>query len=363
MSECGVVIDLGSANTRFGFAGNDVPSSFPTVVGLPRSSSYGSSASEEFYVGKEAIDRMDSVAWRFPVERGLVADWSDAEKVVRHVLKSSMPTEKKILFTEPPFNPKSNREKMVQLTFEKLAFDSCFVQLQSVLSLYASGRTTGLVCECGEGVTFTTPVYEGYNSSHAILREDIAGRDITDYLISLMSQNGYRFPSSTCRESARLVKENLAYISLDYDTESATDKSYVLPDGQTVTLGRERFQCTEPIFRPSLLGLALPGVHELIYSSITKSDVDIRKDLSRNIVLSGGATNITGYSERLQKELHTLVPTSMMVKVIAPEDRKISTWIGGSILASLSTFQSMWVSKEEYNETGPSVVLKKCAHV
>ena len=67
-----------------------------------------------------------------------------------------------------------------------------------------------------------------------------------------------------------------------------------------------------------------------------------------------------GLSDRMQKEITALAPSSTKVKIIAPPERKYSVWIGGSILASLSTFQQMWISKQEYDESGPSIVHRKC---
>ena len=102
------------------------------------------------------------------------------------------------------------------------------------------------------------------------------------------------------------------------------------------------------------------GAHEFCYNSIMKCDVDIRKDLYGNIVMSGGTTMYPGIADRVQKEVQALAPPTMKIKVIAPPERKYSVWIGGSILASLSTFQQMWITKEEYDEAGPSIVHRKC---
>ena len=114
------------------------------------------------------------------------------------------------------------------------------------------------------------------------------------------------------------------------------------------------------LFQPSFIGKEASGIHDCTFQTIMKCDVDIRKDLYGNVVLSGGTTMFAGIADRMIKEVTALAPSSMKIKVVAPPERKFSVWIGGSILASLSTFQQMWIAKSEYDESGPSIVHRKC---
>jgi actin, other eukaryote len=222
------------------------------------------------YVGDAAMARRGVLLIKYPLEHGIVTNWDDMEKIWNHAFITELrvdPQEHPVLLTEAPLNPKANRERMTQIMFENFGIPAFYVAIQAVLSLYSSGRTTGIVIDSGDGVTHTVPIYEGFSLPHAVLRIDLAGRDLTEWLAKLLMERGHSFTTSAEMEIVRDIKQQLCYVAENYDKEleesdsnASLVKEYELPDGQVITVGHERFTCPEALFRPTLIGSEATGM-------------------------------------------------------------------------------------------------------
>ena len=364
-----IIIDNGSGYCKAGFSGEEGPRAvFPAIVGRPKNPGIMVGAEKkDFFVGLQAEEKRGILHLAYPIEHGIVTDWNDMEKIWDHTFTNELrvtPEEHNVMLTEAPINPKHNREKMAQIMFETFNVQGLYIAIQAVLSLYSAGKFTGIVCDSGDGVTHMVPIYDGYSLPHCVLRMDLAGRDVTDFLIKILNEVNVSLTTSAEREIAKDIKEKTCYVALDPETEinEVKEMSYEMPDGTVIKVKDQRFRAPEILFHPEQCGKEPGGVDQKCFDSIGKSDIDVRKDLYQCIVLSGGTTMFTGLPERLTKEVKALAPESMKnnVKVIAVPERKYSVWIGGSILSSISTFGCMWITREEYNESGPQVVHRKC---
>lgn len=254
--------------------------------------------------------------------------------------------------------------------FEQFNISGLYLINQALLALYDTGRINGIVIDCGYGLTQIVPVQEGYVYRDGVITSNLAGNDLTQYLTDMLSKKGScSFTAGAVKDDVDEIKKMACYVAKNFDQElrgtsmSSNERSYDLPQGQVlkrVKLGGERIKCPEILFKPYLAGVDSTGIHEKIYHSITKCPADFQKILYQNIVVCGGSTLLPGFLDRLEKEIKVLVAQDTPIKLIAPPNRAMSTWTGGSILGSLSTFAQMWIGKQEYDEHGPNIVHRKC---
>jgi len=274
-----------------------------------------------------------------------------------------------VLLSEYILSGKANSERATQMMFERFNVPAFLSQASGVLAVYASGRTDACVVEVGDGTSSVSIVGQAHAIKAFTKCIPIAGREITDHMMKLLTTRGYSFTTTSEREIVRDIKEKLCFVSTEFGADqqnsavsSSVEKSYELPDGQVITVGNERFRAPEILFTPELYGVEAQGLTEMVFDSCTSADLDFfSTDVT--VVLAGGSTMFPGIADRMDRELRELFTAAGIVtklKVVAPPERKYSSWIGGSILASLSTFQRQWISKEEYDENGPAIVHRKC---
>lgn len=318
------------------------------------------------FVGQKLDEHRGAFLLQFPMDKGRVVDggWEGMERVWDHVYSeqnlNARRDEHPALLTEAPLNPRANRDQTAEIFFETFRTPALFFAPPSVLSLYASGRTTGVVLDVGEGVTHCVPVYEGHALPHSVMRSDVAGRDVTARLQLLLRRCGLSFTTTAESDLVKTMKEEIGYVApnpTEIDEKDANTQ-YQLPDGQTVNLGSERHQSPEILFNPSIIGSEELGVADVLVKSILKSDIDLRSTLFSQIVLSGGSTMLPGFGDRMLYEVRSRCPSHTRIRISAPPDRMHSTYVGGSILASLATFKTMWVTRAEYEEHGANILHK-----
>lgn len=381
-----VVCDNGTGFVKCGFAGDNFPRHiFPSMVGRPilRSDEHIADdvVMKDLMVGDEAAAARAMLEVSYPVDNGIIRSWEDMQHVWDYTWNEKLkidPTECKVMLTEPPMNPKSNREKLVEVMFETYGFQGVHVSIQAVLTLYAQGLLTGVVVDSGDGVTHIVPVYEGYALPHLIKRLDVAGRHITQYLIKLLLLRGYAFNRTADFETVRQLKEKLCYVCYDHELEkklaletTTVVQEYTLPDGRPIKVGAERFECAEALFNPGRIDVDSKGVAELIFEVIQSSDMDCRPEFYKHIVLSGGSTMYPGLPSRLEKEITALYKEKVLkgdesglarfkLRIEDPPRRKHMVYLGGAVLADIMKDKdSFWMSKAEYEEQGLRV-LEKC---
>ncbi|MGH0170313.1 UNVERIFIED_CONTAM: hypothetical protein FKN15_070050 [Acipenser sinensis] len=370
-----IVLDTGSSLMKAGFADQDLPTTiFPTVIGWPKYKEVMNGRFErEAYIGHDAQHMRGVLSLKYPMQHGIIQNWDEIEKIWHHTFHHQLcvdPEEHPVLLTEAVLNPQENRRRMVEIMFETFHVPLTYVALQAVLALLATGRSTGVVFESGDGLGHSVPVYEGYGLPHAIQRFNLAGQDITQQLKKLLQERGFSFRTSAELEIVREVKEKCCYVAQDYEAElrgsrgpeTDTEMYYTLPDGQVINMGNERFRAPEILFKPELVGRDHYGMHESVFRSILRCDMDLRRTFMGNIILSGGNTMLSGLPLRLQDEIRSMVAVDLSdsVRVASPKDRDFSVWRGGAVLTSLPSFSAAWISQGEYEEFGPDIVFRKC---
>uniref|UniRef100_A0A7S1AUT6 Actin n=1 Tax=Noctiluca scintillans TaxID=2966 RepID=A0A7S1AUT6_NOCSC len=363
-----VIIDNGSGVCKAGLSTSQQPTVvFPEIIGRPRER-WKPSLDMDFYCGDEVAEHRSKLSVSYPLQNGIIENFEEMQWLWDYTFKALGVNagEHPVLLTEPPYNPRPNRERMVEIMFEYYMVPTLNISIQGVLALLGQGRTTGLVLDSGEGVTHTIPIFDGFGYTPHIKRLDLAGRDLNTLLAKLLAQEGNSLTTTEAQHHVRIMKETFCYCALDPASEFAEAVQYKLPDGREVTLTDERWKCPEALFNPSMAGIESQGVASIVWESISKCDIDVRRTLLNNVVLSGGSTMFPGFSERLAKDLREKAPTAAQanIKVVQTRDQnqKYAVWSGAQVFASLRGMQDdQWMTIEDYDEFGASFIHDKIA--
>ena len=376
MSES-IIIDNGTNTIKAGFSDDDMPRVIiPSVLGRP-TSNQGTVADEDkndqldIFVGEEALNKGGTLQLSRPIVKGEITDYDTMELIWKHIFYNELLTETKthsVIVTEAPFANYDNRKTMAQILFDNLWPERLYITNNSTLALYANGKTTGTVVDIGYQTTSFVPIYEGFVLNHAVTKEDTGRKDLTDFFCHIIGQrkDNPKFTNEGQKSMINELKEKICEVAEDYDSQikkcldSRTLETYPLPDGSKVYIAQEKYQCPELLFQPQFFQRDHYGLHEQTFKSIKRCDEDIEKDLFQNVVLCGGSSLFLKIRKKFEKELQSLAPTGKTVKVIAPPERKYSSWLGGAILSSMSNFKNeMFVSKKEWMESGASIIYDK----
>jgi len=287
---------------------------------------------------------------------GIITNWDNAEKILHHTFYNELriaPEENAVIIMEKCDNPKANREKTIQVCFETFAVPFFYLGCDAVFSLYANGKTTGVVLQNGATIAHAVPIYEGHKIPHACLKLNLGGANITETVMFLLCNQGYSFRTTAERKIVNDIKEKLCYVCLDKTQEATTvlEKPYELPDGNIITMKDTRYLATEELFNGEY------NLQGIVEGSIKKCDNSLSDILYNNINLAGGNTKFEGFKERLQKEIELI--STKEFKIFSTLYNDHLPFMGASILSSMSYFLDMCASKDEYEECGPGIVHKK----
>ncbi|XP_050684217.1 uncharacterized protein LOC126979068 [Leptidea sinapis] len=360
----GVVIDTGSQNSKVGFAGESSPRCvFPTTVARFRQQGI-LDALPEVYFGKEAIKRRGISTLTWPIQNGMICDWDEMEKLWHHIFYTEMhvaPENAGAVIAIHPLTGKSDKERIAEVLFETFLLQDLYLALSPALVLHASGRTSGVVWENGASCSYSISVFEGFPLRHSTVNSVINGNMLREHLQRLFTKVGYSFSTPLELDILDKIKKEVCYVARDYDIECAQSNSsgenktsYALPDGQTILIRDERYQCPELLFKPHLYGYNCSNIVDNIRLTISRSELDYKTLFYNNIVLSGGSSMFKGISDRLLLELMKRGSDSVEMKpnVDALNFRDIAPWVGGSILANLSSYQNFWMTRQDYESDG-----------
>ena len=372
-----IIVDIGSGEVKAGFSGEEKPKIiFKNYFGEPkfkrilRTFNKEKDEISQSYIGEDCDKYMGLIKLRFPVKHGQFQNDQDILTIFNHLysklgINSQEIKEHPVLVSEPLLNPYNNREKISYSLFDNLGVPALFFASQPILSLFSTSNTSGVVLESGDGVTQSCVVYEGYSIPSSYERYNYGGVDVTEYLKNLLKKRGYHFYNSTEFRLINEIKENLCFcfggnVKNDIgESKRAFNNNlinYYLPDGSSISIGDERILATEILFNPEYTGKEYLSLPDMIISSVNKVDIQLREKSYEKIFLSGGNTAFNGLNEQLNSELKNKLAKKSKINIQKSEKPQYSCWIGGNIISTLEIFKKMWVTRNDWNESGNKII-------
>ena len=373
-----IIIDVGSGLIKAGISGEETPKLiFPNYIGEPkylkvlRSFNRDIQELKDEYIGNDCLKYLGLLKLKYPIKNGIFENENDIYTIFKYIfqkleISNEQLKEHPILITEPILNPYSNREKIANTLFETINTPALFFASQPILSLFSTSNTSGIILESGDGVTQSCVVYEGYSIPNSLIRGNYGGKNVTEYLQNLLKKQGYNFSTTSEIEIVKKIKEDICIIS---HSNNNINKYYIcnndnfnneiiynLPDGSSIKIYDEKILAPEILFKPSLVNLENLSFQEMIFNSVNKVDIQLKKELYNNVLISGGNTLFKGIQERLHTEIRKLSPKNMKVRLHTPGNRSLSCWNGGNIISTLEIFKKMWITKNEWMEKGKSIL-------
>ncbi|XP_056657122.1 actin-3-like isoform X3 [Monodelphis domestica] len=373
-----VIFDGGSRYFKVGYGGEYSPRFvFPSAIGHYRWQNIKSGMDlRDTFIGNEVIEKWANLLVKYPIEHGIIVNWDDMEKIWHHSFYNVLhvdPEKHPLLVTEHLFTPKANKEKLIEVMFESFRVPALYVAIQDILSLFSSGRTSGLIVNSGDQMTYGVPIEGGDILPDSIMTMEVAGHDLSMALMKSLVNKGYSLCTMVELNLVRAIKEKLCYVALDFFdemfSEDATAETFTLPDGRIISVKEERYRVPEAFFQPSLLSMSTrdrqadftcPGLHKSIHELIMNCDPVLRKIFKMNTILCGGSMAFPGMERRMVKELQAQEHQLTNIKVIVPSECWFSSWCGGSILTGLNSFQHMWIYDYEYQDIGATIIHRRC---
>lgn len=371
-----LVIDLGSAFTKVGFSGEDlprfvIPSIYSSLKNDPNKKSELIEKNQTLF-GYEVYsdDReMYNIKFLQPGDHEQVID-EEFLYFLREIINNKLgitASDYNVIVNCSPIRNKKNINVLTNLFLEDFNFKGLSIVNSSSLSLFATGRTSGLVVDCGEKKTMCVPIYEGFPLYHALNILPIGGRDISSMFLKGIKEAYPEFNEEMIL-SIREIKEKMAsvaylkeaeyYIRSDKEDVISTDKIlYKLPDNTGIIEipKKSRITASELLFNPSLINSEEKGLLYSLSDSLKKTVIDneeIKQIMFNNIVLAGGTSMMKGFSQRIYNYLPSFLETNEQLGVVADNLRYISTWIGASMISSMSTFNKLLITRENLTENG-----------